>query len=256
MNNMEKYNMIDRYLEGDLTEKEMQQFDDLVQSDTEFADAWSMEQDILEGIEAFGNEQLKAELQAIHEEERGTFKKKAEVKAEAKVVRMRRFRGLAMAASFALVLLAGWWIVNSSGPSDQIAADFYEKPSYTGLRSGEGEADIEKIKGYYESAAYQKAVSELELYLEGQKQNPDGLYYLGICHYELGNYEAASIAFQNLQGLDNEYNDKATWLLALSYVNLDKKEKAKAELQKLKDGTVLATNVLKDKVEALLEKLK
>ena len=253
MDKAEKYHLIDRYFEGDLNEKELQRFNEYMGHDSDFADAIALEKDLIAGIETFGNQKLKAELQAIHEEEIGNLPQ-LQAKNEAKVVRMRRFSQWAIAASLALGLIAAWWIINTNSSPSELALTAYEKPTFETLRGGESEAIIGDIKTFYQNENYQKAADELQLYLETHNTDAEAWFYLGICQFELGHYPQAIAAFQTAQKDDN-LNDQATWHLALTYLKQNNTKQAKAELQKLLGDSVPTVVKMKEKAKQLMDKL-
>lgn len=64
----EQHILIDRFFSGELTAEEAQQFQQLLNEDALFRSEVELQQQVIQGISAFGAKELKGELAAIHKE--------------------------------------------------------------------------------------------------------------------------------------------------------------------------------------------
>lgn len=64
----EQHILIDKFFSGELTAEETQQFQELLRGDVAFRSEVELQQQVIQGIGAYGAKQLKAELQDIHQE--------------------------------------------------------------------------------------------------------------------------------------------------------------------------------------------
>lgn len=230
------YDLIDRYFEGDLSKRELQDFQSKLAKDTDFAATFAVEQDLIAGIEAFANQDLKVNLQQIHQEE--IVNKKVST-SKAKVVQMQTFRWLALAASLALLATVGIWWLSSTPSSQDVFAAHYETPAFGTTRGGTT-ADLQAIQTYYNDKDYSKAITTMTAYLEEQPNDENTRLSLGISYLETAQFEAAIQTFQSLAN-STKLNDQAAWYLAMTYLKTEKIDLAKATLQKLADGTIDST---------------
>lgn len=244
------YDLIDRYFEEDLNKRELQDFQSKLATNTDFAAAFAVEQNLIAGIEAFANQDLKANLQQIHQEEIITQKTAT---PKAKVVQMQTFRWLALAASLALLATVGiWWLSSTASPQEVFAAH-YETPAFGTTRGGTT-ADLQTLQTYYNDKDYSKAITAMTAYLEEHPNDENTRLSLGISYLETEQFEAAIQTFQSLSN-STKINDQAAWYLAMTYLKTEKINLAKATLQKLADGTIEATKKRQTLAAEILEEL-
>lgn len=245
--NNHTYDLIDRYFEGDLNANEMKDFQEQLARDKDFAAAFEIEKDIIQGIEALGNQGLKATLQTFHQEEI-VAKKTASKKA--KVVSMRLYRWLAIAASFAFLAVMAIWLLQAPMSSEDLFAAHYETPAFETLR-GHQANDVEKIKTWYQGKDFEQAIVAMTAYLKENPTDENIQLSLGIAQLEVGQYDRAIQVFRGLTNSE-QLEDQATWFLAMTYLKSGQHHLAKIELEKLVDGTVLATKQRKLDAEEIL----
>ena len=65
----DQHKKVEQYFAGELSEQEQKALEDQLGQDSNLAEAFQLEKDLMEGIEAFGNDQLREQLGQIHQEE-------------------------------------------------------------------------------------------------------------------------------------------------------------------------------------------
>ncbi len=233
--------LIDKYLRGELTEEERQEFDTRMATDKEFADDVAMMQNLGPVAEDVDDENFR-ELMAEFEAEAPTSTSSTNL-----------WKNLLVAASiFAVLGLAVYYNLTQPISSSDLYDNYYE--SYPNVVNpmvrGEEPTEADKAFSAYESGRYEEALQRFEeLYkTEGTSYY---LFYMAISHLELENAEAAIELLNEFSGTEDKLADRAGWYLAMAYLQLDDKEQAKAALTKVVEEK--AYNA--DKAEELLAEL-
>jgi tetratricopeptide (TPR) repeat protein len=187
--------LIDRYFEGQLSEKDQLEFKEKM-NDPSFRSAVKFQQKLASGLKKdYQNSRLKGLFQA-------------EEKKMAKRVFLRQ--RLSIAASILVLLVAGWYVFSgppTEGPVTSNELDIesvlalHKSPGDTGKKGGADEGTEanpnEACKILYEpEEAFQKA---LDCFLTLQNNGEGDLettYYIGSCHFKLGNYPQALEEFE------------------------------------------------------------
>lgn len=96
--------------------------------------------------------------------------------------------------------------------------------------------NIDFLRGecYFGKEEYKKAIESFNLNVKNNKEDWVDIHtfvYLGLCEYEIGNYEKAIIEFQRALK-QSEYTPEAYFGIAKSYYKLEKFEKAKENIIK------------------------
>lgn len=150
---------------------------------------------------------------------------------------------LAVAASLAAVLIAGFLLLNPSG-NDKLYTKYYEVDP--GLPTLMGETDnYSFMEGmvYYKSEDYKDALYTWEPLLSASPQNDTLNYYIGMAHLNREEYDKA---FSSLSVVNpsSEFYSKALWYKALTEIQRGNQENAEKLLKQL--NTAESTSLLKD----------
>lgn len=94
--------------------------------------------------------------------------------------------------------------------------------------------DIDFLRGecYFGKKDYRKAIELFNINIKNQKEDWVDIHsfiYLGLCEYELGNYEKAITEFQRTLK-QSEYTPEAYFGMAKAYQKLGETEKAKENI--------------------------
>lgn len=232
---------IESYIRKELPSEQAVSFEKKLLDNPAFAKAYKVEKDIHDSISFVEQQKLKGRLNKIHED---IFPENQAI--ERKITSSRRRWAPLAAAVLVGVIIAAFFLFPQGQSSQQLMADFYEKPSFAPERGVSDFADIQK--------AYQEDDFQQTITLISQSDNPSLQLYKGIAHLELGEYDDAQSIFSSLQANTN-INDQATWYLALTFLKMDDKEASKKELEKLINDTISTTNTRKEQAQELYQKL-
>lgn len=189
--------LIDRYFEGRLSEKDQLEFKEKM-NDPKFRSTVKFQQKLASG--------LKKDYQNAHL--KGLFQ--AEEKKMAKRVLLRQ--RLSIAASILVLLVAGWYVFSDPSTEGPVAGNelnieavaiLQKDPLVEETREvtdeGTDTKPNEACKTLYEpEKAYQQA---LDCFLALQNKGEGDLetsYYIGSCHFKLGNYPKALQEFEQV----------------------------------------------------------
>jgi len=221
-----------------------------------------MEEDLLLGIESAGEKEMRDAFLSVEEnlENESFFESK---KSTGRVIRLGRRQSLAIAASFALLLVAGWWLFLKAPTNEALYADFYN-PYQDDLSekiqldlSETGFADVEKtllesmLSGLdlYEKENYHEAI---DVFARIENDNPGNRYTLETRMYHamsllaLGETDSCIEKLQQLVPLlDGKMNSQASYYLALAYLKQNETDKAKKILNSLISDEVLGESAKK-----------
>lgn len=242
--------LIERYLDGDLSPEELQAFEERRAADPEFAQLVQAGDLVVAGIRQAGEEETLGLLQNIHEEEMGKKEK-----PQARLFTLRRT--LAVAATLALLIVAGWFLLRPTAPSsDQLFASYYQPPAFEQTRSGaatdpEGADQLWTDAGQaFQTGDYETALNALNQYLSLIPENATALRYKAICQIELQEYDAALSTLGAIKD-HPDWMEEARWLSALIHLRQNDKQAALAQLDDL-----LALPALTSSMEAKAQELR
>ena len=223
--------LIERYFENNLSSDELAAFQKRLSNDPGFAKAFQLEKELMEGIEAFGNEQLRQQLETIHmEEAQGPFDD-IENDAEppiyvspfdpqpenGKVVKIVGRRWWLAAAVLILGLVARWAFTDKTATPQQLYA-IYAVHDFNFTQMSTNEELLPKAEGLLKTNQYEPALSLLDTYLQANPNATNIQIVKGIALLELGKYDPALEMFRNVQAGNTAMAGTALWYEALVYL--------------------------------------
>lgn len=212
---MDKYNYIDKYFEGNLTDEENATFKIILAEDQELAKAFAYEKNVKKAITLNEREALKQQLRSFE-----TPKKS--------------FKWMNVAASLVAFLGLFTWTLFFNSNYDSLYDDYYQTYPNTVLPTvrGENNLGIKSDAFYaYDSGDYQKSA---QLFSEIYNKDSDdyALFYQGLSLMELKKYEQAIVVLnQSDSNKKSDFTPFFKWYAALAYLKLGKKEEAKKALE-------------------------
>ena len=241
---MKNHDLIDRYFENSLSPKEQQLFNDLLQNNSEFMTEFQFQKDLKKIITVKQQEDLKSTLIEIE--------KRSQKNSRLMLIPQKWM----VAASLLILISLGIWGIQSKyfPSNDAIYADYFEPSRNTvqPIVRGENLNTIEyRAFVAYEAQNYYKAIN-----LFNSVKNPDQIYidfYKGISFMAINKPEEAIDLLRSVsktEDIDKEFNRKAQWYLALSYVKINDKQNAIKELTKIINDP--AQNIRKDAANEIL----
>lgn len=215
------------YIHGRLSASEKESFEAEIGKDEALREEVSLHRKLVSSIET---ESLRQMLDQIHEKH---------FEEETPVVSMQSRRSYftwAVAASLALLVLAGWWFfsLQSSQPASLYAS--YFAPA-TGLPTTLGyshNTDFAEGMVSYKLGEYAEARSYWQPLLEAAPNNDTLNYYVGISYLAEEKPEQAIGHLEKVgQTESSVFSNDAHWYQALAYLLNEQEEEAKAILNEL-----------------------
>lgn len=238
---------VDRYLLRQASPAERRAIEDRRQRDEAFAEAMDRDEAILAVLRAGEDRALKDRLQRLEA---------AQPYQRLVLRRLPVRRWLAVAASLALLLLAGWWILaESAGPADTetLLAQYLEPYPNRAFNLTKGEAPITtRSRAYaaYEAGDYPGAVAAF-----AELTEPDlaDRFYRANALLLLERPAEALPFFRALAGTaDFALAPHSQWYQALSWLALDRRAAALPILERIATD---ANHPFQDRAASLLQRL-
>jgi hypothetical protein len=237
METEERYELIEKYLDGKLTGKELLDFENQLKQDPKLSQEVALHRELAEALKekdvmAFSDllEQVDARI-GIDEQ------KKEEAKKSRPLFGGQRL--IALAAVIVLLLAVGvFWNQLLPPPSNQeLFAQNYELHDMRLLTRGSAEdALMARADSAYKAGAYQEAIAALQQLEAARPGQPRFTFYKGMSQLADGQTQAAITTFgQVMQGDAPEYKELARWYRALSYLKINKEDQAMEDLQQMLD---------------------
>ncbi|NNE76307.1 MAG: hypothetical protein HKN31_04460 [Pricia sp.] len=219
---MERETLLEKYIQGELTENERVEFDSLVEKDADFLKEVAFHTNLKKVIEA--------EDDAVFREMVSDF----ESEARTETTKRKRFpTKWLVAASIALIAGLTYFLpLNTTTSPQELYAQNFEPYRNVVHPITRGEADQdEKTKAFmaYQNGKYEEALPMFtELYNDTEESY--FLFYKANALIQLNRAREAIPILQAHLQRKGELSDKTTWYLAMAYLQLGDKENAKIML--------------------------
>lgn len=251
-----KMDKVDQYLLGELQGDDRKAFEESIQTDADFAQEMELHEAIFDAVSENDIIDYRAQLDAIQAQvdaedsrtQAESEQKEAKVRSLRPVFSMRRV--LAVAATVAVLLVAGFYFLNlggsSASPDDLFAAN-YSAPEASDLAMRTNDPNdltpiqqtiLNQEKNFntaFQAGNYPEALNALNAMLAADSkfefQSKTKFYYnQGITLLRLENYGDAANAFDKVNR--GEKLDAALWYKALALLKTDT-EQAKTVLDRI-----------------------
>lgn len=225
------FEMIERYIEGELGGKELYNFQSLLSTDTDIQRNYNLSLQINNSI-------IEDDVMALRETMQDMFTNEPTVKRMPKVFATRRL--YYAAATIILLIVAGIALQRNIGHnlSNTAVYDKYYKPYDVTVSYRSGNSEVNKILlnalERYEEKDYEHAVVLFEKVLEKRQDDMAVRLYSGISYMEDKKYMKATKSFiRIISNGDNLFFEQAQWYLSLCYLRTNKLDKAVVVLNKI-----------------------
>lgn len=243
MNNNYTQELIDKYLEGRLTEKERKKFEKLYNENKEFREDVDFEDYVARALE---NEDI------IHFRKRisDTMKKR---KREQYLgwINKATMKYAAILVTVVALGFGAFSVFEKNYSSDDLFNKYYSSEQVNISRSSN--TNIVEAVRYYQSGQYDNAIDQFKDLLEKDASNIAVRFYLGVSYVETNNYDKAIKSFRHIiSDQDNLYIEHAEWYLGLCYLKNEEMDKA------INQFTIIAQsedNYYNKKAQNLLSKI-
>lgn len=216
-----KTDLIQKKVLRELSESELIEFNRLYETDSEFRLEFKMAKELMTYV---GNEELLAfrgQLADISKSHRGQNSKGRLISLK------RNWSYVASVAAVAVVLFGSYFFLNQHHSSNELFEQYYNTDEvYLNTRSGSVHSNsvLEQGLVLFESNKFEESID----YFEQLPTSVTALYYSGVAHMEIGEYEVAEFKFdQVISDYLNVFYDQAQWYKGLCLVKLDKEQEAK-----------------------------
>jgi len=128
----------------------------------------------------------------------------------------------------------------------------YEPPTSQRSIQSETNADFTLALEFYNAHDYEKAATLFSKVLESNPKDMQSVLLSGVANFEDKNYPEAKQSFVKvINDNNNLFIETAKWYLAFCYVNTDEKEKAKQQLEIIKNEGGIYSNDAKKIIRKL-----
>lgn len=239
------YEIIERYLAGELNEAELRAFEAKMAKDAAFREEVEAHKELQQLLVLNEINEFKAKAKGMLKEER--IEEQKQTKNTTKVYRLPTwFKAVAL-----LLLLVGMGLLiylNSASISNTqktpqiLAANYFEAPANLyGINITKSATNpvnkqwLAKANQAYQAKDYQSVIQQLEKLSESDTVAMAN----GLCYYELKNYSEAISHFQAVKQMkESLFSTKATWFLALTYLQNNQTEAGIKLLKELEAAKV------------------
>lgn len=246
---MNAYRNIERYLQGDLKEKKVREFEHSLENDRTLFREYKLRKEIEDALLEDDVMDLRAQMQDVMERQSPNP--------------VHWFKRKAMIATVVGALLLGlggtgyYFYQNEFAPTtDKIFQEYYQPYEATvTFRSGvENEVNgmLTNALEKYKQEDYRTALQLFEKVLN-QRDDVAASLYSGISHMEIEEYGEANESFDTvIEDKDNLFLHQAKWYMSMCHIKLNNKDKAMALLEDLSQQS----GYYKDKTKEVVRKLK
>lgn len=234
---------IEQYFAGELSDQEQQKLKQQLDADPGMMQAFELEKDLMAGIEAAGNDQLRAQLGQIHQEEIIN-------RQGAKVHHLRR-QSLWLVAAVLVVGLMGmaWWLLQpQTATTTQLYAQ-YADYSFDFVEKGGNKDALVQAETYLDKEEYAKALPLLEAYMKEEPEATNVILATGVAKLESGQDPGGAVTlFQQVSRKGGLFQNEANWHIGLAYLKQGQLEKSQDAL-----AQIPASSVRFEKAQALIK---
>jgi len=216
----EAINLIERYFDNQLSDEELKLFQRRLGEDADFAKAFQLEKDLMEGIEVMGNKNLKNELDQIYQEE--IISKASTSAPPASEKRNNNPRRLWLASAAAIALLLVFWWLNRTPSAENLYVEYFQPEFDFSVKSGDNSLLSNsllsnEVQTLLRNRNYKSAIPKLNELIRISPENNEYQLALGLALIEEGQFEEGISMLKALE--ENKfYKTNANWYIALAYL--------------------------------------
>jgi len=257
------------YLNGELSAELQQLLETRRASDPDFAREIEWHQNLLEGVNVAGDEELRASIQNTHRKmkTKGILETSKHTTPSASPAKMRSLfntRNIAIAASFLVLLAVGiYWFLPSSSSTKNLYATYFqinetqldatiEQLSFRGMAIPDKErrASLQSALVLLQNEQFEQAQNTLRNHLQRFPDDDAAHLYYGITLMQAEAFSSALENFETIDDATSDYQADSKWYQALIYIRLGEETTATSLLRSLTTDSPYAA-----RAEALLEEL-
>ena len=244
--------LIERKLRGELTQAELDAFDERVASELAFAEKVDDYITIINGISTFDSHAMREEVAQWEEEIRN------EQQTETPVVPFgSTWKKYWVAAAVVACIIAAYVFLGrgTQNSNQELVAEYFV-PYDDVISVREGETDSELLMAAMESYTAGKWTEAISLFQSCLEKNPDNLdatFYLGIAYLANQDPTQAANVLERIRTGDHRYHDHVLWYLALAKIASNHITEARAILRDIQSQP---SHDFKNQADELMKELK
>ncbi len=244
MKNLKDIQQIEQYLEGDLSDQDMEDMEVRFLIDDQFREDFETMRTLVKGIKLSARKTTLRDkllrLEKISSDRAGDKKDPKTIQKHiAKVTGLRPrsswvFTGLAVAASLLLLISLLTGAFDQPTPPDQLFQQHFVVAANQGLQNSRNDqVDNPTILAYraYDLKNYAQAADLFESIVDQSEYRLTDLFHLGNCYLILEKWDKAIQALKEVAEAEVLLSENAKWYLALVYLRTGNTEEAKLLLQ-------------------------
>jgi len=221
--------LIEKYLYEELSEVEMQAFEQRLDSDAEFADEVQLRSVLFAKTKSDFKQQLKVAHQKAQENPGS--------KPPAKITPLYYIKRIAAVLILGVFAFLLYHSLGSSGATnlvDNHIAQTHDAPA-TLMGDNDNTAAWKAARNAYRKGDYEVSIREIE---KIAPLNNEQQFYLGLAYLYNGNYDKSITQFEPIIQQNNiDYSPTSSWYISLAYLKNNQPEQAKKYLQQIQEGT-------------------
>ena len=219
---MNRETLFEKYLQGQLTEKEQQEFETLLRNDLDFKEEVEFQTDVKRAV---ASQEEKEFIEILSDFELENEKKKYSIKST-------RIKWLVAASILFICGITYFFTANQESSSQDLFVQNFKpyRNVVNPIVRGEDTQSIEnKAFSAYQTGDYEDAIFLFtKLYISDEQSY--FLFYKANALIQLNRAEEAIPLLQQYAKTLDSLSDKSFWYLAMAYLQLDDKENAKKML--------------------------
>ncbi len=224
MNRVKYTEWIDSYVEGELDDAGMKNFETELSANKDLALEYHLEEDLDKALSQ--EDMLDFRAKCIQAQEELSLSSHKFVK----VVQFTRKYWYAAASLFLIALITGGLILFNPGSysAEKLFKMYYKSGETIGVSRSGNVNTVEALR-YFTKGDYVAAEGLFEKILSNDPKNIAVMYYSGISNIEIKNFQKAIQMFESIINAgDNLYIENAEWYLGLSHLAAGEVDKADA----------------------------
>ncbi|MGC9375989.1 MAG: tetratricopeptide repeat protein [Bacteroidales bacterium] len=213
--------LIDRYLEGEMTVREQTSFEELLRKNKELREEFLLRKDINKAIAEEDIMELRDNLDDIMNK-----------KTVKRLPKLAFYSAVAAVITIFIVVGVKFILPTAENNGDYIFDVYYENyPSILNARSA-GEVSQQELLTrqafqYYDAQNYKKAINQFKELLSFDTTNHLAMFYIAIAYIELEKYSDAEYYLLQLINNPNQiFWEQSHWYLSLIYLKQNKYDDA------------------------------
>lgn len=225
MMNEKDFDRIENYLDDQLNENEILDFEKDLMNDLDLEMELNLHSEINEAIMEEDVMELRAKLEVIDIPTTPAEKRKVKFQGKSRI---------AAASMILLIGLASMYFIfgNKTYTNEEIFMTYYKPYSTVGMTRSSSDADnadrvLEQALQSYDSQNYRAALSLFQTILDKDSTNLTSNFYSGVSNIQIQEYLKANKNFAKvLEHKNNLFIEQSEWYLGICYLMTNEREKA------------------------------